>query len=90
MTVNPGNLERKVRQLDNDVQAIYEQLATISTQVISISAQLATISTQVISISAQLKRHDNRFDALEARFDARFDDVDAKFAELKELIESRL
>lgn len=60
-------LQRKVRQLDNDVQSIYELLAGIS-------------STQVRH-GNRLGELDQRFDGLETRFDGletRFDALDGK------------
>jgi hypothetical protein len=76
------DLRRKVRQLDNDVRAIYGLLETIQTTQGSHGLRLD-------SIDARLARHDARFDAIDARLndhDARFDAIDSRF----EPIDSKL
>ena len=60
MTMTPGELERKVRQVDNDVQAIYEMLA-------GISAHQARQGNRLDSIDGRLDSLDGRLDSLDAR-----------------------
>ncbi len=79
--MTPGEIERKVRRLDNDVQSIYEMLATLS-------AQQARQGNLLTSMDGRLADQDARFDAVDARldgidaklttFDTRFDTIDAK------------
>jgi prefoldin subunit 5 len=78
MTTSPEQLERKVRQLDNDVQSIYELLTTIQ-------------ATQQ-RMGNRLDGHDARFDAIDARFDAmgqRFDAMDQRFDEVLRVLRER-
>lgn len=55
-------LERKVQQLDNDVQAIYELISTIS------STQRRH-DNRFKEIAEQLEAHDARFDGIDGRLD---------------------
>ena len=67
MTMTPAEMERKVTRLDNDVQSIYELLATIS-------------FTQKRH-GNRLDEFDRRFDAMDKRFDAidqRFEGIDGR------------
>lgn len=57
MTSQPG-LERKMRQLDNDVQSIYEMLASI------VSTQ-ARHNNRFEELAQDIAAHNPRFDALE-------------------------
>jgi len=61
--MTPGEFERMVRQLDNDVQSIYEMLA-------GISAQQARQGNRLDSIDGRLDAMDTRFDAMDTRLDA--------------------
>lgn len=72
MTMTPGELERKVRQLDHDVQEIYEMLAGIS----------ATQTRQGNRLDQLERKMESRFDAMDTRFDGmdrRFDGMDTRF-----------
>lgn len=75
MTMTPGELERKVRQLDHDVQEIYEMLAGIS----------ATQTRQGNRLDQFERKVEARFDAMDTRFDAmdtRFDGLERQVGEL--------
>lgn len=97
MAMTPGEIERKVRQLDNDVQATYEMLATLSAQVARQGNLLKSIDGRLDGIDARLDGHDARFDAIDARLDghdarfdahdARFDTIDTKLDELIRLVQ---
>ncbi|MBB5958429.1 hypothetical protein FHS29_005037 [Saccharothrix tamanrassetensis] len=51
---SPAELERKVRQLDNDVQSIYEMLATIEATQKRQGNRLAEIATAQAEHGAKL------------------------------------
>ena len=73
--MSPVDLERKVRQLDNDVQSIYELLNKISTT-------QQRQGNRISELTEMVAGHEARFDAVDARFDAvdaRFDALDARF-----------
>lgn len=71
MTMTPGEVERKVHQLDNDVQSIYEMLASISAQqsrhLNRLNALDAKIDVRSEAVEERLAGHDARFDAVESR-----------------------
>lgn len=78
-------LERKVHQLDNDVQAIYELLSQI---------QIVTNrhDSRLREVARHLEAHDARFDALDARFDAvdgRFEGIEGQLGTVLELLRGR-
>lgn len=75
MTMTPGELERKVRQLDHDVQEIYELLAGIS----------ATQTRQGNRLDQFERKVEARFDAMDTRFDGLAADVAALTADVGEL-----
>lgn len=94
MTMSPGELQRKVRQLDNDVGSIYEML-------VGIQATQARHSNAFEVIVARLDEHDDRFDAVGRRLDSidqrltaiddrldshddRFDAIDGRLGRLEE------
>lgn len=59
-------LERKVRQLDNDVQSIYEMLSSIS------GTQLRQVN-RLEEIDQRLERVESKVDALDGKVDAVLD-----------------
>jgi peptidoglycan hydrolase CwlO-like protein len=78
---NPIEMQRKVRQLDNDVQSIYEMLVSIEgTQVRhlnrlnEIEARADGIDVKVDGIEATQKQHGERLGAIESKVDS----LDAK------------
>ncbi len=68
MTMSPGEIERKVRQLDSDVQSVYEMLASISAQQ----------SRQLNRLDALDAKIDTKVDALAERLTARLDGIDSR------------
>ena len=82
MTMSPVEIERKVRQLDGDVQAIYEMLATIEGTQRRHSNRFQEITEQIDERFASL---DGRMDALDWRMntlDGKFAALDGRFASL--------
>jgi len=86
MPIPPTDLDRKVNQLDNDVQAIYELLSGIEgtlkrhgNRLMEISAELGTRFGEV---DQRLTAMDQRFDGVDQRFDGverRLDTMDQRF-----------
>ncbi|NLG21556.1 MAG: hypothetical protein GX555_09045, partial [Actinomycetales bacterium] len=64
---SPG-IEQKVRQLDNDVHAIYDMLGKISTTQDQHTTRLAEITEDIAAIKSSVAAHDARFDSHDARF----------------------
>ena len=76
MTMTPAEIERKVRRLDNDVQAIYELLATISAtqtrhgnRLDELDARFDGVDQRLDGINQRLDGHDKRFDAVDGKLD---------------------
>jgi hypothetical protein len=100
MPIPPTDLERKVHQLDNDVQAIYELLSGIEgtlkrhgNRLMEISAELGTrfgeVDTRLDGIDTRLDGIDTRLDGMDQRFDGmdqRFDGMDHKLDRVLELL----
>jgi chromosome segregation ATPase len=63
------DINRKVRQLDNDVQAIYGLLEGITEAQQKHSTALADLGVAVTAIRATQQRQYNRLDELDARFE---------------------
>jgi chromosome segregation ATPase len=76
MTSTPATeIQRKVRQLDNDVTDIYSMLT-------SIQAGQQRQAHRIDEVDRKLHEHDARFDGITAKLvehDARLDAVDARF-----------
>ena len=97
--MTPAELERKVRQVDNDVQSIYELLHEIKTTQIRHGNRLDELGQDFDRVNERLDGHDQRFDAIDQRFDAvdqrldghdqRFDGLDAKMDEVLTLLRGR-
>jgi uncharacterized damage-inducible protein DinB len=58
-----------VRQLDNDVQSIYDLLNGITTTQQRHTNRLGELSDQILALDAKVTAHDARFDTLEAKLD---------------------
>jgi len=69
MTMTPGELERKVRQLDNDVQAIYAMLAGISAQQSRMGNRLDLMDVRFDGIDAKLELLTGQFETLDGKLD---------------------
>jgi hypothetical protein len=84
---------RKVRQLGNDVNEIYELLFRISDTQARHGTALADLGGAVADIRDTQARHGSRLDALETRFDGletRFDGLDVKFTGMFEGLDSKV
>jgi chromosome segregation ATPase len=77
MTLDPGALQRKVRQLDNDMQATYEMLTDISAQQRRMNTRLGTLETRVEAMDTRLESVELKVDALDGKVDALELKVDA-------------
>ncbi len=78
-------LDRKVRQLDNDVQSIYEMLSTISGTQLRHGNRLDEIDQRVESVEAKVDALDGKVDALETKVDA----LDGKVDVVLDLLRGR-
>ncbi len=75
-------LERKVRQLDNDVQSIYEMLSTISGTQLRQGNRLEEIDQRLESVESKVDALGGKVDVLAGRVDA----VDGKLDSALELL----
>ncbi|MDQ3715560.1 MAG: hypothetical protein M3381_05955 [Actinomycetota bacterium] len=75
-------LERKVRQLDNDVQSIYEMLSTISGTQLRQGNRLEEIDQRLESVESKVDALGGKVDVLAGRVDA----VDGKLDSVLELL----
>lgn len=85
MTTNPGELLRKVQQLDNDVHAIYEMLGGILTQQKRTLDRLDAHDARFTTIESRLDSMDTRLDSMDTRLDSmdtRLDSMDSKLGTL--------
>ncbi len=73
----PPEIARKVRQLDNDVQAIYEMLAGISATQQRQGNRLEEIATTQAGLAATQAEHGAKLDAHGAKLDAHGVKLDA-------------
>jgi archaellum component FlaC len=69
MTMTPAEIERKVRRLDNDVQAIYELLATISATQTRHGNRLDELDARFDGVDQRLDGLDQRLDGLDTKLD---------------------
>jgi chromosome segregation ATPase len=79
--MSPQQVERKLGQLDNDVQSIYEMLSTITSTQQRHSNRFNELAEQVGGLEIKVDAHDARFDSLEAKVDsleAKVDGLEAK------------
>jgi len=63
----PAEIERKVRQLDNDVQSIYEMLAGIAGTQQNHGNRLGELDSKLAGITGTQLRHGNRLDELDGK-----------------------
>ena len=93
MTMSPPEMERKLKQLDNDVQSIYELLSTIEGTQRRHGNRLGEIAADMTEKFGAL---DLRHDGVDTRLDnvdARLDNVDARLLRVDgrlERLEGRL
>jgi outer membrane murein-binding lipoprotein Lpp len=73
MTLTPGELQRKVRQLDNDMQATYSMLADITATQKRMGTRLDSLEEKVDSLdtklSGKIDRLETKVDGLETKVD---------------------
>jgi chromosome segregation ATPase len=62
----PGN-ERKVRQLDNDVQAIYELIARIEVTQRRHTTRFDGLDSQILAMDSRLDGIETRLDGIDTR-----------------------
>ncbi len=80
--MGPVEVERKVRQLDNDVQSIYTMLSAIQGTQERHTNRLGELAVKFDNLQTKLDDLAVRFDNLETRFDSvntRFDSVNTRF-----------
>jgi hypothetical protein len=100
MPMSPADTERKIQQLDGDVQAIYEMLGAIDGTLRRQRNRLEEIAAEITSVDARLDAkidsvHDrldakieNVHDKLDAKIDSVHDRLDAKIDRILELLGS--
>lgn len=90
--MTPAELDRKVRRLDNDVQAIYELLAAISATQTRHGNRFGELDARFDAMDVRFDTMDARFDTMDARFDAmdkRFDSVTSSLDQVLTLLRER-
>lgn len=85
MPMTPAEMEHKVLQLDNDVQAIYEMLAAIDGTLRRHENRFKEMSAQLGDVQTQLTEHGRRLDGI----DGRLDGIDGKLDTVLELLQAR-
>ncbi len=76
MTMSPVQVERKVRQLDNDVQSLYDLLNAVSTtqqrhtnRLLELAGKADIIDGKVDALDAKVSTLDTRVAGLESKVD---------------------
>lgn len=69
MTIPPTELQHKVQQLDNDVQAIYELLSGIEGTQRRHSNRFKELSQQVSAVDTKVSSLDTKVDNLDTKLD---------------------
>jgi outer membrane murein-binding lipoprotein Lpp len=91
MTLTPGELQRKVRQLDNDMQATYSMLADITATQKRMGTRLDSLEEKVDALdtkfTSKIDHLETRFDGLETRFDGLETKVDALADDVSTVLE---
>ena len=90
--MSPLQVERKLSQLDNDVQSIYEMLSTITSTQQRHTNRFNELAEQVGGLEVKGGAHDARFDSLEAKVDgveAKDDSLEVKLDTVLELLRAR-
>jgi chromosome segregation ATPase len=89
MTLDPGALQRKVRQLDNDMQATYEMFTDISAQQRRMTTRLGTLETRVDAMDTRLTSVETKVDAIDTRLtsvETKVDAIDTKVDQVLEIL----
>ena len=87
MTMNPVELDRKVRQLDNEVQSIYEMLAAIQGTQGRHTNRFREVAEQLEGIDQRLTA---QVDAVDQTLTTRLDGLDAKVDAVDQTLTARL
>ena len=69
MTMGPVEIERKVRQLDNDVQSMYEMLSAIQGTQQRHSNRFGEITEKLDTVEGKVSNLDQRFETLDGKMD---------------------
>ncbi|MDQ3484413.1 MAG: hypothetical protein M3445_03225 [Actinomycetota bacterium] len=77
MTMGPVEIERKVRQLDNDVQSIYTMLSAIQGTQERHTNRLGELAVKVDSLDTKVDNLDTKVDNLEHKVDSLEHKVDS-------------
>lgn len=85
MTAMP--LEQKVRQLDNDVQALYDLVHKISTTQVRHSNRFDEITADLAGHTDRLERLEGKVDSIETKLDSVEGKVDSIETKLDEVLE---
>lgn len=80
MSMSPSEMQHKIRQLDNDVQAIYVMLSEIqgtqrrhTNRFQELAEMVAGHESRFDSIDARLTGHDTRLDSIDGKLDSVLD-----------------
>ena len=82
MTMGPVEIERRVRQLDNDVQSIYTMLSAIQGTQERHTNRLGELAVKVDSLDVKVDTLDSKVDTL----DAKVDTLDSKLSDVLALL----
>ena len=92
MPMTPAEVERKVRQLDNDVQSIYELVMGIqltqtrhTNRLQELGEDIGALSTKVESLEVKVTSLDTKVDSL----DTKVDTLGTQMSEVLELLRAR-
>ncbi len=91
MTMGPVEVERKVRQLDNDVQSIYTMLSAIQGTQERHTNRLGELAVKVDSLDTKIDTLGARVDSLDTKIDTlatRVDSLDGKIDTVLALLRS--
>ena len=99
MSMTPAEIERKVRQLDNDVQSIYELLMGIQSTQTRHTNRLHELGEDVEALGARLDALDGKVDTLDGKvgaldgkvgaLDGKVDTLGAQMGQVLELLRAR-
>ncbi len=92
MSMTPAEIERKVRQLDNDVSSIYELLMGIQGTQTRHTNRLHELGEDVGALGARLDALDGNVDTLAGKvdtLDGKVDTLGAQMGEVLELLRAR-
>jgi peptidoglycan hydrolase CwlO-like protein len=92
MTMSPVEIERKVRQLDNDVQSIYTMLSAIqgtqerhTNRLRELAEKLDAVDGKIGTVDSKVGDLDGKIDTVDSKvgdLDGKIDTVDSKVGDL--------